>query len=148
VSAAQSVLRQIFIIAAPFKLRLGPGTTNAAAVCMSLALTFQSVGQAQSLLGRRRSREHRGAARWGAALLVTLCALAPAAQAQFSGSASANAQYENNSNVFYVTSGYVPPPNTDFHRADSFYAYGAELAGDYLVSRQQLYARVSGKEFN
>ena len=79
--------------------------------------------------------------------LATL-ALPITAQAQFSGKASATAQFESNSNVFALESGAAQPGVNESGRSDTYFAYGADFSGSYAWGRQQLYAAASVKEFD
>lgn len=81
-------------------------------------------------------------------IALAALALPIRAQAQFAGGASATVQYESNSNVFDVPSGYSPPGVNDFRRSDTYFAYGAELDGSYKWSRQELFGTLYTKEFN
>jgi hypothetical protein len=73
-----------------------------------------------------------------AALLMPL-----RAHAEFVGRAAASSQFESNSNVFDLDSGTRPGGGS----SDTYFAYGAELAGVYVFGRQQLYARLETKQF-
>lgn len=79
--------------------------------------------------------------------LVAL-ALPIRAHAQFTGNASATGQFESNSNVFALESGFAQPGTNDFRRSDTYLAYGADLDGHYLWGRQQIYAMASTKEYD
>jgi hypothetical protein len=70
------------------------------------------------------------------------------AHAQFAGGASATAQFESNSNVFDVPSGFEPPGTNNFRRSDTYFAYGATLDGSYKWGRQELFGTLYSKEFN
>jgi hypothetical protein len=88
----------------------------------------------------------------GGALLV--CAglaafsVATPALAQFVGKASATGQFESNSNIFALDSGFAQPGIVDYQRGDSFFAYGAGFDGKYLWGRQDLYASASANEYD
>src|SRR5579863_137175 len=69
------------------------------------------------------------------------------AHAQFAGKASATGQYESNSNVFDLESGFAPGTN-GIPRSDTYYAYGAEFDGNYSLGRQQLYATASTTKYD
>lgn len=69
------------------------------------------------------------------------------AHAQFTGKASATGQFESNSNVFALDSGFLQPGTNDFRRSDTYYAYGGAFEGNYLWGRQQFYATASTKEY-
>jgi hypothetical protein len=69
------------------------------------------------------------------------------ADAQFTGSASATGQFESNSNIFNLDSGYLQPGAKDFRRGDTDYAYGVELDGKYLSGRQQFFATASTTQY-
>lgn len=69
------------------------------------------------------------------------------AHAQFSGKVSASGQFESNSNVFALESGFVPETG-DFHRGDTYFAYGAELDGNYNWGREELYATAITHEYD
>lgn len=70
------------------------------------------------------------------------------ALAQFTGKASATAQYESNTNVFDLNSGSGAPSTGNTRRADTFYAYGAQFDAAYSWRRQQFYAIASTTEYN
>lgn len=70
------------------------------------------------------------------------------AHAQFTGNASATGQFESNSNVFALESGFAQPGTNNFRRSDTYYAYGADMDGHYLWSRQQIYVTASTKEYD
>jgi hypothetical protein len=70
------------------------------------------------------------------------------AYAQFSGQASATGQFESNTNVFALNSGVAVPGNPNFRRSDTYYLYGAELDGSYLLGRQEFYATANSQEYN
>ena len=79
-----------------------------------------------------------------AALLLPVCA-----QAEFLGRAAGTVQYESNSNVFDLEPGFVPAGGSYTHpRADDYFAYGAELTGDYVFGRQNLYSRLIVKQYD
>ena len=86
----------------------------------------------------------------GLLICTALAALAMPirAHAQFTGKASATGQFESNSNVFAVESGFVQPGPNELRRSDTYYAYGAEFEGSYLWGRQQFYAKASTKEYD
>jgi len=65
------------------------------------------------------------------------------AHAEFVGRAAASTQFESNSNVFDQSGGLQGRPSA----SDTYYAYGAELAGVYVFGRQNLYARAETKQF-
>jgi hypothetical protein len=79
--------------------------------------------------------------------LVAL-ALPIRAHAQLTGKASATGQFESNSNVFDLESGVTQPGSNGFRRSDTYYAYGAEFDGNYLLGRQQIYATASTTEYD
>jgi hypothetical protein len=70
------------------------------------------------------------------------------AYAQFTGKASATGQFESNSNVFNLESGFTQPGTNNFPRSDTYYAYGAEFDGLYLLGLQQIYATASTTEYD
>src|ERR1700722_17133329 len=59
-------------------------------------------------------------------------ALPIGARAQFTGKASATGQFESNSNLFALESGFAQPGINGFRRSDTYFAYGAEFDGNYL----------------
>jgi hypothetical protein len=67
------------------------------------------------------------------------------AHAQFTGKASATAQFESNSNVFDLESGFNPTGTND--RSDTFFAYGAAFDARYSWGRQQIFATASTTEY-
>jgi len=67
---------------------------------------------------------------------------------QFNGKAAATAQYESNSNVFDLNSGFGSPALTQGRRSDTYYAYGAQFDSQYDWSRQQFYASASASRYN
>jgi hypothetical protein len=78
---------------------------------------------------------------------IVLLVVPITARAQFAGSASGSVQYEHNSNLFAVDSGF-PQPGTSNHRGgDSFVAYQGGFNVNYLWGLQQLYATASASEF-
>ncbi len=95
-------------------------------------------------------RSGRGSATSGVRLCCALaaCALPSHAFAQFSGKAAATAQYESNSNVFDLNSGFGTPSIADGRRSDSFYAYGGQFEADYAWARQEFYAKASASRYN
>jgi hypothetical protein len=70
------------------------------------------------------------------------------ARAQFTGKATATGQFESDSNVFNLESGFPQPGTNDFRRADSFLAYGAAFDTQYFTGRQELYASASTNEYS
>lgn len=70
------------------------------------------------------------------------------AHAQFTGKASATGQFESNSNVFALESGFAQPGTNDSRRSDTYFSYGAGFDGIYLWGRQQIYATASTKEYD
>jgi hypothetical protein len=73
--------------------------------------------------------------------------LSSRAHAQFIGKASATGQFQSNSNVFDLDSGFTPPGTNGSRRADTDYAYGAEFDASYLLGRQQFFATASTTEY-
>jgi hypothetical protein len=69
------------------------------------------------------------------------------ARAQFTGRATATGQFESDSNVFNLESGFPQPGTDDFRRADSFYAYGAEFDAKYFADRQEFYASAAANDY-
>ena len=69
------------------------------------------------------------------------------AVAQLTGKAAATAQYENNSNIFYLNSGFGAPSTGEGRRSDTYYAYGAQFEGEYGMQRQVLYASASASRY-
>jgi hypothetical protein len=70
------------------------------------------------------------------------------ANAQFTGKASATGQYETDSNVFDLPSGVPPPGGNDAPRGDTFFAYGAQMDGNYSLGRQELYVTANTREYD
>jgi hypothetical protein len=70
------------------------------------------------------------------------------AHAQLTGSASASGQYENNSNVFALETGYGQPGTGGARSSTTDFVYGASFNGAYQWSRQQLYASASFKQYD
>ena len=58
------------------------------------------------------------------------------AHAQVTGDVSATAQFESNSNVFDLQSGFAPQANNDTRRSDTDLSYGANFDLHYLAGRQ------------
>jgi hypothetical protein len=84
------------------------------------------------------------------ACALTICAalaLPIQARAQFAGKASATGQFESDSNVFNLQSGFPQPGTQDFQRADSFFAYGAAFDAKYFAGRQEFYASASANDY-
>jgi hypothetical protein len=81
-------------------------------------------------------------------IALAALALPIRAHAQFTGGVSATAQFESNSNVFDVPSGFEPPGTNNFRRSDTDFAYGADLDGSYKWGRQELFGTLYAKEFN
>jgi hypothetical protein len=80
---------------------------------------------------------------WVAALLASPVS----AFAELALTAAADAQYEHNSNVFALQSGFFTPfGGTSF--GDSFIAYGGKLDASYRLSQQQLYLTVQGNDYH
>jgi hypothetical protein len=79
-------------------------------------------------------------------LALTVAAAAPAA-AELKMDASANTQYQYNSNVFDLPGRVVVPGTTDFQHSDSFVSYGAQLQVQDISTQQDWYATVIGNEF-
>jgi Putative beta-barrel porin 2 len=77
------------------------------------------------------------------AFVVLALLMTPRAHAQFTGKAAATLQFESNSNVFYVNSGFPLPATAGARRADTFLAYGALFDLQYLLGRQQFFATAS-----
>jgi hypothetical protein len=67
--------------------------------------------------------------------------------AQVTGKASVTSQFESNSNVFDLNSGY-PPETGGYRRGDTFFAYGARFDVQYLWGNQELFASASTTEFD
>jgi hypothetical protein len=89
--------------------------------------------------GRRRFR----AACWATLLAAPACAFA-----QLAITTAADTQYEYNTNVFDLQSGYQVPGITNSRYGDSFVAYGGKLDATYLWSQQQFHALVEGTEYH
>jgi hypothetical protein len=70
------------------------------------------------------------------------------ALAQLAVTATADTQYEYNSNVFDLQSGFPVPGLGGSGLSDSFIAYGAKLDATYLWSQQQFHALVLGNEYH
>ncbi|HTD72631.1 MAG TPA: outer membrane beta-barrel protein [Steroidobacteraceae bacterium] len=83
-------------------------------------------------------------------LLFAALGLPIAAHAQFYGKASATTQYESNSNVVALQSGFsnTGPGFNGGRRSDTDYSYGGELDGTYLWGRQELYAIGTARQYN
>jgi hypothetical protein len=101
-------------------------------------------------VNHRSCRHVRQSGAFGLLICAALAALALPirARAQFTGKASATSQFESNSNVFDLASGVAPPGGNDSRRGDTFFAYGAELDGNYSLGRQELYATASTREYD
>jgi len=69
------------------------------------------------------------------------------AVAQLTGTAAATVQYENNSNVFDLNSGFGAPVTGTTRRSDSYYSYGAQFTASYPWRRQEFYATVSAADY-
>jgi hypothetical protein len=95
-----------------------------------------------SLEARYRTRGYR------TAMLALLLPLSSPVVAAVDVAASATTQYESNSNVFDIQSGFPVPGTTDFRRSDTLFTYGAEIDLDYLVDRQKLFAILNTTEFH
>lgn len=67
--------------------------------------------------------------------------------AQFNGKAAVTAQYQSDSNVFDLNSGFGAPSLGDRPRSDTYYAYGAQFDGKYDLSRQEFYALASASRY-
>ncbi len=95
-------------------------------------------------------RKARRSAASGSLICIALAALALPnhALAQFVGQASATGQYESNSNVFALNSGFSLPGSPDSRRSDTYYAYGADFDGSYLWGRQDFYVTGNAKEYD
>jgi len=88
----------------------------------------------------RRGRRWR--CLWAAALLASpLTALA-----ELAITAAATTQYEYNSNVFALQSGFANPFGGTA-TSDSYLSYGGKLDASYLWSQQQFYATIVGNEY-
>jgi hypothetical protein len=70
------------------------------------------------------------------------------AHAQFTGKASATGRFESNSNVFDLSSGFTQPGTNEYLRSDTYYAYGAEFDGNYLLGLQQFFATANTTEYD
>jgi len=93
-------------------------------------------------------RQVRYSAAFGLLICSSLVVLLPSrAQAQFTGTAAATAQFESNSNVFDTGSGVAPPRGDTSHRADTDFGYGALLNGNYLWGRQQFFVNANAHEY-
>ena len=66
--------------------------------------------------------------------------------AQFNGKAAATAQYQSDSNVFDLNSGFGTPSLAN-GRSDTYYAYGAQFDSKYNWSRQEFYANASASRY-
>ena len=75
--------------------------------------------------------------------------LAPVASslAGIQTTASATGQYQHNSNVFDLPSGFSLPGTDAGHRGDSFYAYGATFGLDDLWQQQKVFLKLTDTEF-
>ena len=80
-------------------------------------------------------------------LAPAILALPMTAHAQLAGTASLTGQFESNSNIFDVPSGYEPPGTTNFKRSDTFFAYGADAGATYDFGQQQLFGSLYAKQF-
>jgi hypothetical protein len=93
-------------------------------------------------------------ARYSAASGLLICAALIAlslpirAHAQFTGKATATGQFESNSNVFDLNSGFAQPGTNGSRRSDTFFAYGAQFDANYLWGRQQFHASASTTEYH
>jgi len=94
----------------------------------------------------RKARQSAASGLLVCAALIAL-SLPIRAHAQFAGKASATGQFESNSNVFDVPSGFEPPGTNNFRRSDTYFAYGADLDGSYKWGRQELFGTLYSKEF-
>jgi len=95
----------------------------------------------------------RGARQSVASGLLMCAALAALAlpiraHAQFTGKASATGRFESNSNVFNLESGATQPGTNAYLRSDTYYAYGAEFDGNYLLGLQQFFATANTTEYD
>jgi hypothetical protein len=107
------------------------------------------VNQNQSKMhGRTRVLTRSNTHRWHAIILASLLPLSWPAKAAVEVAASATAQYESNSNVYDIQSGFPVPGTTDFRRSDTLFTYGAELDLNYLIDRQKLFATLNTTEFH
>jgi hypothetical protein len=80
-------------------------------------------------------------------VLVAL-AVPTRAHAQFAGKASADVQFEENSNIFAIDTGYAQSAAYGARNSSTDLAYGAEFDATYTLSRQQLFATGSVKEYD
>jgi hypothetical protein len=95
---------------------------------------------------RRRSLFATRGLRLGIAFAAV--ALPLHAFAQLNGRAAGTLQYENNSNVFDLTSGFGTPTTATGRRSDTYYAYGAEFDAQYGWRRQEFYAEASASRYD
>ncbi len=70
------------------------------------------------------------------------------AHAELTGKAQAAAQYESNSNVFDLNSGYTQPGIDQSRRSDTLLSYAALFNVDYSWSRQDFYASASTTKYD
>ena len=95
-------------------------------------------------------RKLRQSAAQGLLICTALAALVLPfrAHAQLTGSATATGQFENNSNVFDLQSGYAQPGTSSTRSSTTDFVYGAAFSGAYDWSRQQLFASASFRQYN
>lgn len=82
-----------------------------------------------------------------AAAVIALLALPLAAHAQLASTIYAVGQYQYNSNVFALQSGFPSGPN-DYQHDDRYFAYGAGVNLAYQVSQQNLYFQGSVTQYD
>jgi hypothetical protein len=81
------------------------------------------------------------------ASLVPMLLLPGTAFAQLTAKLSATGEYQYDTNVFDVQTGFPIPGTNDYHYSDSYYAYGAALGLNEQISQQNLYLNATGTEF-
>src|SRR5579871_570879 len=126
--------------ALPLRLYAAQRCTTIPPAC---ALGEHRVIHLQRSAQRRSERRHHLVA---AVIAGLLCACPLSAFAQLAATVSAIAQYQYNSNVFDLQRGILPAPDY-YSLAASDYSYGAALNLNDQISRQNVYLRASGTQF-
>jgi hypothetical protein len=88
------------------------------------------------------------AAEWLACSALVTLTVPGSAVAQFFGNASANSEFQSNSNVFDLNSGQSLPAGIGAQRrSDTYYEYGAQIGARYDWRRQEFFVTASASEY-
>jgi hypothetical protein len=101
-------------------------------------------------VNHRSCRKVRQSLTFGLLICTAICVLGLPirAEAQLVGKAFATGQFDHNSNVFSVDNALAQPGSNAGAQSANSFSYGAGFDAAYLWGRQQIYATVSGKEYD